>query len=112
MSESIQFRDFRSSESGATVLNYSAAGDAWVCGDSGGSVYTLTKENATTEITASESPITSMAVSPSGNLCAISVDKQLDIHEFPDVESVKLKMALRTELDITNTIYDKDGTHM
>lgn len=112
MSESVQFTDFRASENGATVLNYSSAGDAWICGDSGGSVYTLTRENASTEITASESPITSMAVSPIGDLCAISVDRHLDIHEFPDVEGVKLKMALRTELDITSTVYDKDGAHM
>ena len=112
MSESVQFTDFRASEKGASVLNYSTSGDAWICGDSGGSVYTLTRENASSEITASESPITSMAISPMGDLCAISVDKQLDIHEFPDVEGVKLKMVHRTGLEITSTAYDKDGSHM
>jgi hypothetical protein len=112
MTKLIVLKDFRSAGNGSTALCYHHAGNAWVCGDSGGSVYTITNDNVITDITASNSPITSMALSPGGDTCAITSDKQLDIYEFPDVENVKLKLALRTTLDITHTVYDREGSHM
>lgn len=112
MTMQIVLKDFRSAGNGSTALCYHHAGNAWVCGDSGGSVYTITYDNVITDITASNSPITSMALSPGGDTCAITSDKQLDIYEFPDVENVKLKLALRTTLDITHTVYDREGSHM
>lgn len=112
MTKQIVLKDFRSAGNGSTALCYHHAGNSWVCGDSGGSVYTITYDNVITDITASNSPITSMALSPGGDTCAITSDKQLDIYEFPDVENVKLKLALRTTLDITHTVYDREGSHM
>ena len=112
MSEQIQLKDFRAAGNGSTTLCYNRTDNTWVCGDSGGSIYTLSRDNSITNMTAGESPITSMAISPLGDLCAITTDRQLDIHRFPDVESVHLSHALRTELNITHTAYDNDGAHM
>lgn len=112
MSEQILLKDFRAAGNGSTIMCYNRADNAWVCGDSGGSIYTLARDGSITDMTARDSPITSMAISPLGDLCAITTDKQLDIHRFPDVESVQLSHALRTELDITHTAYDNDGAHM
>ena len=112
MSKLIELDDFRASGNGSTILCYSQANDTWICGDSGGVVHTITKGNNVTSKVAVDDAITSMAVSPSGDLCALSVDKHLDIHEFPDVDSVKFQYAVRTALEITHTSYESDGNHM
>jgi hypothetical protein len=114
MSESIQLEDFRDGGSGSTVLCYSDSTDSWICGDSRGNVYTLLKDNTKSDIVASDFPITSMALSPENDSCAISVDKCLNIYEFPDctIENMKLQYAMRKDLDITHTVYEKDGGHM
>jgi hypothetical protein len=112
MLEQVLLKDFRAAGNGSTIMCYNRAENAWVCGDSGGSIYTLARDGSISDMTARDSPITSMAISPLGDLCAITTDKQLDIHRFPDVESVHLSLAMRTELDITHTAYDNDGAHM
>ena len=65
-----------------------------------------------TNVTASDSSLTSMAISPAGDQCAIAVDKHVNICEYPDVENVKFEYAVRANLDITHTVYDRDGAHM
>lgn len=112
MPKVIPLDDFRAQGQGSTVLCHSQSDDTWACGDSGGAVHTVTKHNTTVSKTASDSSITSMAVSPSGDSCAICVDKHMDIFEFPDVENSKFQYAVRTSLDITHTAYGMDGDHM
>lgn len=112
MSRRIQLDDFRAHGSGSTTLCYSQADDTWICGDSGGAVHTLTKGNESTSKAAGDFAITSMAVNPIGDRCALSAHKHLDIHEFPNVEDVKFQYAVRTALDITHVSYEKEGNHM
>ena len=112
MSKTIQLEDFRACGHGSTTLCYNQGDDNWVCGDSGGAIHTLMKDNTSSSVTASDSSLTSMAISPAGDQCAIALDNHVNICEFPDVETVKFEYALRANLDITHTVYDKDGGHM
>lgn len=115
MLQTVQLKDFRAGGNGSTVLCYYDSSDCWICGDSRGNVYTLLKDNSSTDVVASDGfPITAMALSPENDSCAISVDKSVNIYEFPDctTDNMKLQYAVRKDLDITHTAYEKDGAHM
>lgn len=112
MSKLIELDEFRAGGSGSTILCYSQADDTWICGDSSGLVHTLTKDNNSTSNSAADTAITSMAVSPGGDLCALGLHQRIDIHAFPNVDNVKFQYAIRTALDITHISYEADGNHM
>lgn len=97
---------------GSTVFCYSEDNDSWMSGNSGGVIRTIARDNDYKEVVVNEKAITSMSICPDLNSCAISIDKQVNIHEFPDVNIETHNMVVRSSLDITHMAYDRDGAHM
>jgi hypothetical protein len=95
-------------------LCYSKSNNSWLCCN-GLNVYTLSNDNTSTNIEASNAfVITAMALSPENETIALCQDKSVCIHVYPDCcsDNVYLQNVVRKDLDITHIAYEKDGAHM
>jgi len=88
----IEPQQFRDSDECVSGLTYAIKHRKWLCSDSLGQLYTLDTDRISSDWDRNNmivSPVSSLALSPSENECAVASLSCVHIHSFPGVESVE-----------------------